>query len=175
MISLSKLCCSNAKNVNICAIPPRYDYLHEYTHEANTILAYLTAKHGVQFTTSPPQLLSGEHMYFYHHDGLHLNSAGSQLLADQLKMEITLKQKVLPRTSRKSSTGREQRNRGLSSYSRKSKHLFHQSQDNNTQKEFGGCFHSGELNHTFMKCWHYEPLPCKNCGIHGHKEKFCFR
>ena len=168
MISLAKLCCSSVKNVNICEIPPRYDYLHEYTHEANTILANLAAKHGVQFTTSPPQLFSGEHMYFYNRDGLHLNPAGSQLLADQLGMEI------LSHSGRKPSR-EEQRNRGLSFQSRKAKHPFHQSQNNNTRREFRGCFHCGELNHTSLRCLYSEALICRRCGIHGHKQKFCIR
>ena len=174
MISLAKLCCSSAKNVNICEIPPRYDHPHEYTHEANTILANLAAKHGVQFTTSPPQLFSGEHMYFYNQDGLHLNPAGSQLVADQLGMEISPRQKMLSHSGRKPSR-EEQRNRGLSFQSRKAKHLFHQSQNNNTLREFRGCFHCGELNHTSLRCLYSEAFICRRCGIHGHKQKFCIR
>ncbi|KAJ8024106.1 hypothetical protein HOLleu_36740 [Holothuria leucospilota] len=36
-----------------------------------------------------------------------------------------------------------------------------------------GCYFCGEQNHTTKRCRYDKPIECRQCGLKGHKEKFC--
>ena len=42
-----------------------------------------------------------------------------------------------------------------------------------TKKYSRGCYNCGERNHTTQGCRYDVPIICRNCGLEGHKDKFC--
>jgi hypothetical protein len=183
----------DVSKVTVVSVPPRTDHpdKQQRVEALNASLCALAQETGVKFVNNDPVFILSDgspNDGYLCHDGVHLNNAGTNKLAKNMKLRIKdwhrgnackdnrannqgpTKSSHRPNTSRwtntKYSHGNAQYSHGNTQYSHGNAQYSH----GNSSRS---CWNCAETNHISRNCHHGKRVKCRNCQQLGHKVKFC--